>query len=142
MAEFSIYHLLSFLLYNLSIIYYYFVCSWASLSKIDAGWLLSVSAPAVPAPPVIHCWIYKCACFCVCGGSSNVSSTEIHPVTPHVFLASPSGVRALPCHIQRTDKRPDVLPAISASHPCLSPNRNSPPPSLILSFSPSVQLPS
>lgn len=73
-------------------------------------------------------YISVCLFLCACGESSHVSGTEIHPVTPHVFLASPSGVNALPRHIyQRTDKCPDVLSAISAPHP-LSVSQLEPPP--------------
>lgn len=145
MAEFSIYHFLFILFFNLSIIYYFFVWSWVSFCKINAPRMVAICVSTNCTRTTTVGYISVCLFLSACGESSNVSGTEIHPVTPHVFLASPSGVNALPRHIyQRTDKCPDVLSAISAPHP-LSVSQLEPPPpppSLILSFSPSVQLPS
>lgn len=96
-----------------------------------------LSALTVPEPPVSHCWIYKFVCVCLCGESSNVSGTEVHPVIPRVFLASPSGVNALPRHIYiRELTNVPMSSLLSLPHTlCRSPNRNFPPPSLIRFFS-------
>lgn len=118
-AEFTIYHLLFILLYNLSIIYDFLVWSWAYFSRISQGWLLSVSALTAPEPTVIHCWISKCVCFCVRVERAVMSVAYRFTLSLLMsFWLPPSGVSALPRHIyQRTDKYPHVLPAISAPHP-------------------------
>ena len=85
------------------------------------GWLLSVSALTVPEPPVIRCWTNKCMCFSVRVETQVMSVSKRETLSIQMSFCSSPLVSMLffpaYCIYQRTDKCPDVLPAISASHP-------------------------